>query len=139
MQSPPAETKTVETTGIMEIVLKAMHKHPNSEDLQGNGCGALGSLLFQGSSKERLVTKLDGLTTIAAAMKTLPGNARLQGSGCVVISILSKLPELKDHLIEAGCVELTVVAFRLHKNAQNNHAKVIKDLAPKITSCLMKA
>ena len=116
-----------------------MRKHPGSQHVQDNGCGVLSNLLFHGSAEEHFVTKLDGLTTIAAAMKTLPGNARLQGSGCIVISILSKLPELKDHLIEAGCVELAGSAFRLHKNTHNADAATLRRLARKIPIRLMEA
>mgnify|MGYP003465605618 FL=1 len=85
------------------------------------------------------MTKLDGLTTIAAAMKMYPGNVRLQMSGCNAIIILSELPELKDHLIEAGCVELAGAAFRLHKNTQNAIAAKLRDLAREIPKCLMEA
>ena len=132
--------ETVGTTGLVQSVLKAMRKHRGYEYLQDNGCGALGNLLLHTRSpKELFVTTLDGLTAIAAAMKTFPGNACLQMSGCMVMSILAELPELKDHLIEAGCVELAGSAFRLHKNTQNADAATLRHLARKIPIRLMEA
>ena len=55
------------------------------------------------------------------------------------MSILSELPELKDHLIEAGCVELAGSAFRIHKNTQNADAATLRHLARKIPIHLMEA
>ena len=89
-----------------------------------------------GVQKERFVTKLCGLSHMAAVMRDYPDNGRLQLSGCRALDILTKSPELKEYLLDAGCIELVGVIFRVHKNTQNDQVTALKSVARQIMNRL---
>ena len=76
------------------MVVEAMRAHPQEEDVQEMGCGALGNVCCgdgaAGLARKRRASQAGGRTAAVAAMQAHPENTEVQEVGQ---EVLDNLPE----------------------------------------------
>ncbi|KAL7555800.1 hypothetical protein ACA910_002266 [Epithemia clementina (nom. ined.)] len=104
----------------MPLVLAAMRRRPQDEELQSAGCGivanyALGDLMHLAVSS--FVSSLHDLgapSLLMTAMQRHPSSTKVQGRACSAMSYLSYNATARQALVDAGAVHLVQDALLEH-------------------------
>ena len=115
--------------GGLPIVLGTMSSFPNNKLIQSSGCAAISSISARRKVAVHLVTKLDGVMVIAAAMKQFPDCTSIQKTASWIFADLSLFQDCRDAIIQAGGLECLGTAIRRFTTKTNAEHEVIQDKA----------
>ena len=114
------------TAGSRKLVLAAMRRFPDDEQLQGLGCLALANLAFKNDQNLLQIAEEGGLRVIVRALRTFSDDAKVQSAGCWAIgAFASKDERVRLLAVEAGAKDVCLVCYqqfgtqpRVRDNAQ---------------------
>jgi hypothetical protein len=104
------------SAGAPKTIIAAMTQFSSNEEMQMNGCGALGNLVkHELGSNARLVVEAGAIEATMDAMRMHPESIDVQRDVCRCLrSIASKDPNSIAYISEHGGVELILAALEKH-------------------------
>jgi hypothetical protein len=88
--------------GGVEVVLAGMKRHPQAENVQWVGCGAIANMLHETKRDAARVEESDGIAQAIAAMKAHPEDEDVQFHGCGALEIVCEWAECRPLIFAAG-------------------------------------
>jgi hypothetical protein len=112
---PSAAGKVVCCFGL-QVIVRAMRRFPDSEDLQLRAVEALVNVLGQTTTLGKVVFVRDfrGLPPVVRAMTRYPDNAVLQERAVALLRRICRIEELRPALVRAGALSRVVAAAERH-------------------------
>ena len=107
-----AREELLRVGGIWSI-LHAMNLGQSDEAVQENGCAILADLTFKCSENKKAVIELDGVATLADAMKRFPDNDILQANACIAFQNLAHCTTVR---FSEQVIVLILEAMKNHKH-----------------------
>jgi hypothetical protein len=95
-------------------IVQAMRKHKSSEEVQGEGCRALGIVAeeIMDSGNENAIAIVGGIDAILAAMRTFRNDEQIQDFGCGALQNLTGLGENAQILVEQEGLSVVLMSMR---------------------------
>ena len=77
-------------SGAIEAAVDAMRRHGGSENVQENGCGALGVMCYDDAENRRLAGRSGAIEAVVDAMKDHGENENFQAFGCWALMSMTR-------------------------------------------------
>jgi hypothetical protein len=124
---------TMESIGVLDILVEAMMRHPGSFEVQKSSLGALNNILNFAAPEMRTIGIV--LPAVTAAVQRWPESAHLQQIGCSVLTVLVASPMARAVAIETRVLDYDVIegvaiqarsAFPRHGGVQEVASKLLE-------------
>ena len=106
-------------------VVDALRAHPASEDVQGNGCGALGMLVMDHAGNQAAAEAAGAARAVVDAMNAHPASEDVQHQACGALEHLARDARRRRSAVEAVAAALQMLPAGWRRAAARGALRVL--------------